>query len=109
MNLQKNRTLVTIVVIFVAIGLVAAYIPFLFPQRHRQPQPTGQASPPAQTATLAPPLVEVEEVVTSSPDVVLDSLLEDSNLETVLPEGFGGLEEENESLGELDSLLEGLE
>lgn len=99
MNLRKNKTLVTVVVILVAFGLVVAYIPFLSPQS-LAPEPSDQFSPPPQAATLAPPLevVEVVEEIESST----------SSEKISPPESFLGLEEESELLSELDSLLEDL-
>lgn len=101
MNLRKNKTLVTVVVLFVAFGLVMAYVPFLSP-RSLAPGTSDQFSPPPppQAATLVSPLEVVEEVEkTESPT---------SSEKVSPPDSFLGLEEESESLGELDSLLEDL-
>ena len=100
MNLRKNKTLVTVVVLFVAFGLVMAYVPFLSP-RSLAPRTGDQFSPPPpQAATLVPPLEIVEEV-----EEIQDST---SSEKISPPESFLGLEEESESLGELDNLLEDL-
>jgi hypothetical protein len=96
MNLKKNKTLVTVVVLFVAFGLVIAYVPLIFspsPSPSLEPvyQEQGEeisAEPPA-TASLAPPVVE-PGVATTTPTPTEE--------ETFLPDSFSGLEEENESL-----------
>ena len=101
MNLRKNKTLVTVVVILVAFGLVVAYIPFLSP-RSLAPEPSGQLSPSQpQAATLVPPpeAVEIVEEIENST----------SSEEISPPESFLGLEEESELLGELDILLDDLD
>lgn len=102
MNLRKNKTLVTIVVILIAFGLVVAYIPFLFPQSLRAPESDNQFSQSQpQVATLALPL-EVAEVV--------EEIESSTSSEKISPpESFLGLEEESELLGELDSLLKDLD
>lgn len=101
MNLQKNRTLVTVVILFMVFGLVMAYIPFLSPRALRAPDDGQFSPPPPQAATLVPPLEVVEEV-----EEIQDST---SSEKISPPESFLGLEEESELLGELDSLLDNLD
>ena len=97
MNLNKNKTLVTVVVLFVAFGLVIAYVPLFFTPSHN-PTPVSQepeeilTGPPA-AAQLTPPVIK-PEVATATPTSIEE--------ETPLPESFSGLEEESESL---DGLL----
>ncbi len=93
MDIKKNKTLVTVVVLFVAFGLIMVYVPLLF-----SPSPTHNQAPVSaeeqEDAQLMPSITATTS--TSSPPVEED--------EQTLPDSFSGLEEESESL---DDLLEG--
>ncbi len=94
MDFKKNKTLVTVVVLFVAFGLVMAYVPLLF-----SPSPASNfvpASGEQEVAELLPPVAEPEVTATTSTSTAEEK--------TPLPDSFSGLEEENESL---EGLLEG--
>ncbi|OGG37963.1 hypothetical protein A2127_00945 [Candidatus Jorgensenbacteria bacterium GWC1_48_12] len=96
MDFKKNKTLVTVVVLFVAFGLVMAYVPLLF-----SPSPAYNQAPISaeqEDAQLALPIVEPETEVTATTSTS-SAPAED---EQTLPDGFSGLEEESESL---DGLL----
>lgn len=84
-NLKKHRTLITIFVLLVIFGLIMTYVPFLFYKTEPEIGPTS--SRPPQTASLTPP----PAVVTSS--------------ESVSPQGFSGLNEEDQSLDKIENLL----
>jgi hypothetical protein len=102
MNLKKNQTLVTVVVLFVALGLVLAYVPLLFapsapdpaayyPQEEQAPAQFPQTADIG--ASAGTPKSDIKEEVvtpTSTPD------------KTEIPASFSGLEEESDSL---DGLL----
>ena len=94
MDFKKNKTLVTVVVLFVAFGLVMAYVPLLF-----SPAPASNfvpASGEQETAELLPPVAAPEVTATTSTSTLVE--------EKTLPDSFSGLEEESESL---DGLLNG--
>ena len=112
-NPKKNKVLVTIVVLFVIIGLVMVYIPLIFsphsaPQSQAPTSPhTASILPPAPTATSSDSIV-TPEIEPTDPSVAVE---EPPTLTPVTPslEGFSGLEAEQESLGDLDDFLQGLE
>ncbi len=103
MSPKKNKTLVTVVVLFLAFGLVIAYVPLLFAPSSDEPsqvyfkeqQQEIPVDVPAElpvTAQLTLPVTEPEtEVATTTP-------IEE---EISLPDSFSGLEEESESLEDL--------
>ena len=105
MNLKKNQTLVAIVVLFVALGLILAYVPLLFTPSAPEPAayyPEEDQIPtePSQTADIgstvqSPKTDNQKETVT--PTSTTDK--------TTIPDSFKGLEEES---GSLDELLNGL-
>lgn len=86
-KLAKNRTLLIVFVVIMIIGLVAIYVPAFFtpPPLYRE----SESTPEDEYAT--PPLVPVEPS-TSTPDAEI-------------PSGFSGLNEEGQSLDNLDGLL----
>ncbi len=91
MNLRKNKTLITVVVLLVALGLIAAYVPLLFaPQPSSNPVYLPQEEQQEQDEVIA------EQAATTTPF--------SSEQPPPLPESFSGLEEESESL---EGILEG--
>ena len=105
MNLKKNKTLVTVIVLLVVLGLVAAYIPFLFPQSVEVPHPPLVSGDSGAASLLSP---NEEGAREEAPKVLSSEETEEPASEEVVPDSFGGLEEETESLDELNDLLEGL-
>ncbi|MBI4034215.1 MAG: hypothetical protein HY378_01560 [Candidatus Brennerbacteria bacterium] len=92
MDFGKNKTLITVVVLFVVLGLVLAYVPLLF-----APSPNSYPAE-EQAAQLKPPVAEPESPTAPAPTST------EVEEEAPLPESFSGLEEESESL---DGILEG--
>ncbi len=86
-KLSKNRTLLIVFVVIMIIGLVAIYVPAFFapPPLYHEPEPT----PGDEYAT--PPLLPVEPPTSTPPSEI--------------PSGFSGLDEEGQSLDNLDGLL----
>ncbi|MFH0712642.1 MAG: hypothetical protein V2A55_02205 [Candidatus Jorgensenbacteria bacterium] len=98
MDIRKNKTLVTVVVLFVAFGLVMAYVPLLF-----SPAPAYNQVPVSaeqEDAQLVPPVTQPKTEVTAT----TSTSSAPAQKEQTLPDSFSGLEEESKSL---DGLLNG--
>jgi hypothetical protein len=99
MNIKKNKTLVTIVVLFLAFGMVIAYVPLLFAPPEPEPvyqnyqKPEENLTEPPATASLTPSASDETEAPTATST--------EPEEEVSLPDSFSGLEEESDSLDEL--------
>ena len=106
MSSKNKRIGVFIIVAFLILGLVVVYIPLIFT---RPPQAPSNS----QGASLVPLDLDSDEVGQSI-DQLADSLVEELVEEPVIeeqplveesePDGFSGLEDELNSLDELDAL-----
>lgn len=99
MNKKIKKIFGTIIVALVAIGLVAAYIPLLFVRPEQIPQRIGNQQP--QQQQVAVPLAP--RTSTSTPTPAPTSTIEG----ITVPEGFFGIDTENQSLGDIEDLLNG--
>lgn len=92
MNPKKNKTFISVVVWIMVVGLVGAYAPLLF---QKPPIVDESYYPPPPTASLAPP---EPALPTSTPPLAPLS-------EKISPDGFSGLNEEGQSIEDLEGLL----
>ena len=103
---MEKEKLARIVVFVVIAGLVGAYIPLLFAPKPAQQPPSFDAAQDKpqneEAASLTPPPSQ------NTPALPADSqpASEPKKEETKSPDSFGGLEEEKDSLEDLDKLLE---
>lgn len=81
--MKKNQTLVTFIVLIVALGLIVAYIPSLF----LTPPPSPRPQEPV--ADLVPPDNSSERATSTE------------NKDLAVPESLQGLEEESEALDKI--------
>lgn len=97
---MEKEKLARIVVFIVIAGLVGAYIPLLFaPKPAQQPPPRND-----EAASLAPPPAQNTPAASSPQDN--QPTPEPKKEEIKPPDGFGGLEDETNSLDELEKQLE---
>jgi len=99
---KKNKTFVSVLVAILTLGLIMAYVPLLFSPSLR-PAQVQDTSEPSQTASFTPPAPETTSATTS---IVTSTSVSASQTQKISPpEGFSGLQEENNSLNDLNNLL----
>jgi hypothetical protein len=96
MNPKKNKTFAQVVVWIMVVGLVGSFAPLIFqkPQIVQEPE----FDYPPQTASLNPPQTTTTiplQKTTTTPPVS----------EKISPDSFKGLNEESQSVKDLDNLL----
>ena len=94
MNIKKHKTLITVFVLLVIFGFVMTYVPLLFYKAGPEPVVTPPQS--LQTASLTPP-----------PAIATSSTNKDNPGQPSqnVPQGFSGINEEDQSLDKIENLL----
>ncbi len=94
---MEKEKVARIMVFLVIAGLVGAYVPLLFAPRASQQVPAAQVAPSDKTASLTSP----EATTTSTSKKITETKPQSGGS----PAGFGGLEDENKSLNDLEKQL----
>jgi len=86
----KNKVVLTVIVVIVGVGLIAAYIPLLF-------IPSSYEGTPQSESEAAQPTTEKDSIITTS--------TASSSKKAQASDLFSGIQDERQSLDELDRAL----
>ena len=96
-NFANNRAVLAAFAVLMAIGLIAAYVPMLFPQS--QDAPTDDVNAPADQSDYAAQLPKNANSIATTTTSTIPA-------KASLPDAFSGLDKEQNSLNELNNLLD---
>ncbi len=104
MNAGKNKTLITVVVVILSLGLVATYVPLFFaPQPAAQSTPVPSAEPPVAESPSGTPAAAGPSATSTSPSAPVAAPLPEPTTPPPTPQPITG----GQSLQGLDQLLQG--